>query len=668
MFLTHTLWQGLGATWLSEKRELTCHDAVEEAHITNNKLCGAQAILLVYLTGVLLCQGLTIMANLIALIVYRSKRLQAHTIKLLLLSFVLPVAFIAYPWAKQSFGYVGYGSVCFMTSDLADSYFYYPIMIMMTIGVMLHFTTVVYMIKMYFQKSQDWTSMSGSALGRMGLLPSKHQAGASTAQDISKLLYQHWRQGAFVLCQLLIIWLYLAFYFTEAKKFERITPDSSWFPEWTSCLSQQAAVGIRNMAISSTNPLPMSTVLSPLFAQQLGEFTQRECQYLPAPFVPKFYKLVLMDIGPASFGIIIFVIFGSKSDLWQDWKEFVAQKIFRRPATDNFKIVHQDGFRAEPVSDRKDGKLFNEKNSVSSFFNAVSRPSPSHVRQGGRHFDPEMGRTSPGRDHSADQLEDDGYIPHRPPQSTTEKPSVKRSMSLQQRLLERTRSYANESGLYTAGVPRRSSTLRDRLPLDRLATLTRKQSGAKGSTYTPTSSQPLAPQPTHSDLHPIPETAQLTVTPSSTTASPQSAKSASQTVYQAGNVAETECARQVANDSEPSSLWSSSHSSSDTTLTMTADESQATNVPTEDERRRSRASRQARRAALEGMEGEEGQWDTLFLDYLNTSGLIAMASRRSSIRSTRSSRSSRPNSQQLTQEPPAVPPKNMQRPPSRLSS
>ncbi|KAF9158467.1 hypothetical protein DFQ26_007566 [Actinomortierella ambigua] len=538
MFFTNAVWQGLGTIWLAKKREHTCHSDVEESTLANNTLCGAQAILLVYLTGVLFCQAITLMANMFALIVYRSTRLQTHLLKLILLSFVLPVTLIIYPWVKQSFGYVGYGSVCFMTSDLADAHFFYPIMSLMSAGVMLHLATVGHVVKMYIQRDQDWSNAinTGSAFSLSVL--SKRQQSVHTAREISHLLQQQWRPAAFVLCQLVIFLVYFGFYFFETKKFEHIQSTLPWFQEWAACLSQQAVAQITSLISSSASPVTVSSVVAPSYVQLLGQNAQSQCKALSAPHVPAFHKLVLSEIGPPAFGIIVFFIFASKRDLWQDWKKLIAQKVFRRPTDvdlQTFKIIEKSGgggggFRSGSSaagrygSDEKSGfGLDKSSASVLSIpppvYEAIARPGAAHARQGVKRFEsPDAKTTLAG---TAAPAYDDGFIPYVAPlgsnsEEEKKKGDVKRSLSIQQRLLARSRSYAQEGGLSISGSPRRSNTAFGLFTRGRgedapssLTSSPEKKAADKPTVAATVATTAGAPPPLYSSLSSIPETPRL---------------------------------------------------------------------------------------------------------------------------------------------------------------
>ncbi|KAF9971810.1 hypothetical protein BGZ73_005140 [Actinomortierella ambigua] len=675
MFFTNAVWQGMGTIWLSKRKEHTCHSDVEESTLANNALCGAQGILLVYLTGVLFCQALTLMANMFALIVYRSTRLQAHLLKLLVLSFVLPVSLVVYPWIQQSFGYVGYGSMCFMTSDLADAHFFYPIMALMTIGVSLHFATVGYVIKMYIQRDQDWSNAvsAGSAFSLSAL--SMRQKSVQTAREVTTLLHQQWRPAAFVLCQLVIFWVYFGFYFFETKKFEHIKSTLPWFQDWVECLGQQAVIQIGHMANTSSSPMMASSIATPSTVEMLGLAGQAQCQTVAAPHVPAFHKLVLSELGPPMFGIIVFFIFASKLALWQDWKKTIAQKVFRRsPDVDlqTFKIIEKPGVRSAASSAhgygddcKKNGFFGGEKSSSSS---VLSLPPPVYesrpgARQGNMRFE------SPDAKNANAPAYDDGFIPYvaPPPGSKEEeekkKSDVKRQLSLQQRLLGRSRSYAQEGLSISGGAPRSNNGFglfsRDRLEPPALSSsspLSENQNTPTATTTTAAavSQTQVVPPPQYTALSAVPETPRLGPNRSFSTRSSRSSKSSLSPSRVDSSEVQRATRHQVVGASD---MWPSNTSAPVATAVspLVKPVRHAVGGSQDGVRRTAStssvrsSSRQERRAALEGTEeeGAVGDGVTHYLVRLNS-----MSGSRSALP---------PRSSAATPPPGVLPPKSQRR-------
>ena len=137
-----------------------------------------------------------------------------------------------------------------------------------------------------------------------------------TARDISQLLKQQWRPGLLALCLLIVDMIYWLFYFIEAKKLERVRPDTPWFMEWLACLAEQAQEALLSGRLST-----MSTMDD---LKAAGDVAQGACARITAPYVPSFTWAALADIMPAVFGIIVLIIFGTKFELWQDLKSRIV--------------------------------------------------------------------------------------------------------------------------------------------------------------------------------------------------------------------------------------------------------------------------------------------------------------------------------------------------------
>ncbi|KAF9975359.1 hypothetical protein BGZ73_001001 [Actinomortierella ambigua] len=282
--------------------------------MSDTPLCGFQGIALVYLVAVLFIQGITLVANLHCLAVYDSLRVQRHISTCIAMSFVLPVVLIIPPALRGQFGFSGYGSICFMSAKWVNTYFFYPVGAMMIVSVMVHLSTVIFMIKMYFTRKQQRLA-SSDTVATLGDSESHHERGG-TARDITRMLKQQWRPGAFAMCQI--------------KKFGHINSSVEWFQQWIACFYQQAIDNIQQLAIS-TPSATVADLTSDATVSSLGDAAQQTCLAITSPHVPVFWKLVFSDMAPAVFGLCIFLIFGSKAELWQDWHEYLFERSAKMP-------------------------------------------------------------------------------------------------------------------------------------------------------------------------------------------------------------------------------------------------------------------------------------------------------------------------------------------------
>lgn len=162
----------------------------------------------------------------------------------------------------------------------------------------------------------DSTSFKSQSDSQSNKAISQRRRRLQTARDISQLLKQQWRPGFLALCLLIVDMIYWLFYFIEAKKLERVRPNTPWFMEWLACLAGQAQEALLSGRLSAT-----STVDD---LNAAGDVAQGACARIAVPYVPSFTWAALADIMPAVFGIIVLIIFGTKFELWQDLKSRIV--------------------------------------------------------------------------------------------------------------------------------------------------------------------------------------------------------------------------------------------------------------------------------------------------------------------------------------------------------
>ncbi|KAF9542766.1 hypothetical protein EC957_001664 [Mortierella hygrophila] len=313
-------WEGLGTAWLHMRTDLLCKNIYEPATMTNSWFCGVQGIGLMYIVLTMLCLGFLLIANLHVLSVFRSYVVQNHLTKLMVLSFFLPLSLVLPVAIRKQVENPGFGSICFVSSQIASPYFFYPLSVVVCLATLLHLGTIAFMIKSSVQNNSvavsDSTSFKSQSDSQSNKTTSQRRRRLQTARDISQLLKQQWRPGLLALCLLIVYMIYWLFYFIEAKKLERVRPDTPWFMEWLACLAGQAQEALLSGRLSAT-----STVDD---LKAAGDVAQGACAPISAPYVPSFTWAALADIMPAVFGIFVLIIFGSKFELWQDLKSRIV--------------------------------------------------------------------------------------------------------------------------------------------------------------------------------------------------------------------------------------------------------------------------------------------------------------------------------------------------------
>ncbi|KAG0251759.1 hypothetical protein BG011_007387 [Mortierella polycephala] len=309
-------WEGIGTAWLFKKEELLCKNVYEIATMSNSWFCGLQGIVLMYLVLVMLCLSFILIANLHLLTVFRSPVIQSYLTKWIILSFFLPLSLVVPVAVRKQIENPGFGSICFVSAEVASPFFFYPLSVIVCIATLLHLGTIAFMIRARIKHNAtsvgDSTTASYNASDpQSNRTISNRQRRLQTARDISHLLKQQWRPGLFALCLLIMDMIYWLFYFTEAKKLEAINPTTQWFVEWLQCLGMHAMSSIQAGKLSAVAPTleELATV---------GDMAQSACASIAYPYVPSFSWAALADLVPAVFGIMILVIFGSRLELWRD--------------------------------------------------------------------------------------------------------------------------------------------------------------------------------------------------------------------------------------------------------------------------------------------------------------------------------------------------------------
>lgn len=100
-----------------------------------------------YLVLTMLFLATLLIANLHLLTVHRSALIQDHLGRLMILSFFLPLAFVLPVALRKKIQNPGFGSVCFVSPEIASAYFFFPLSVVVCIATLLHLWTIVFMIK-----------------------------------------------------------------------------------------------------------------------------------------------------------------------------------------------------------------------------------------------------------------------------------------------------------------------------------------------------------------------------------------------------------------------------------------------------------------------------------------------------------------------------------------
>ncbi|KAG0317358.1 hypothetical protein BGZ99_006339 [Dissophora globulifera] len=249
-----------------------------------------------------------VIANLHVMTVYRSVFVQTHMTKVIIVSFILPLALVIPVVVLKQFEYPGFGSICLVSASGSQNFIGYPISAMVFVNVVMHVTTLGFMIRNN-RRANSIPSVSDDSQHDDKSMSAK-QRRLQAARDISLLLKQQWRPALFSTWLLITTLAYGFFSFFEGQKLLSITPTTTWFINWLECLGQQAMVSAQSGLLSPTSA-----------ADQLkaaGDTAQSVCAAIAAPNVPLYWWAALAEFLPASVGAVLSIIFLSKLDMWQD--------------------------------------------------------------------------------------------------------------------------------------------------------------------------------------------------------------------------------------------------------------------------------------------------------------------------------------------------------------
>lgn len=130
----------------------------------------------------------------------------------------------------------------------------------------------------------------------------------TTTMQAKRLLRGQWRPAlmlASVMASLTVFWL---FYFVDAHRLAEIGPNSTWLKEWVTCVFMNGMQG------------------------KSGDETQRICAKGAAPNLPSIPWFTAAEMLLATIGIVIALVFISKSEFWEEWA-YLLTNLVRRGKT-----------------------------------------------------------------------------------------------------------------------------------------------------------------------------------------------------------------------------------------------------------------------------------------------------------------------------------------------
>ncbi|KAF9430078.1 hypothetical protein BGZ94_008442 [Podila epigama] len=274
-----------------------CANDFEQSTGHNSRLCGVQGVLIVYLTqtSALWCSLLIYKLHLLA--VWRADFIDRHYKWCTLFCWAFPLAFAIPVAVKNLAEYPGIGFSCIVSTSNLNTYLFYPTAVYMYPAMVCHVVTIGKMIHLAVISSKIDTGLSQlSTDARMRI---------TTTMQAKRLLRGQWRPALMmftVMTSLTVFWL---FYFVDAHRLADMKPDSPWLQEWVACLFASQAKGLNALD------------------------TQRVCSVGARASLPSIPWFTVAEMLVAIIGIVVALVFISKSEFWEEWAYLLTNLLSR---------------------------------------------------------------------------------------------------------------------------------------------------------------------------------------------------------------------------------------------------------------------------------------------------------------------------------------------------
>ncbi|KAG0029395.1 hypothetical protein BGZ81_003832 [Podila clonocystis] len=277
-----------------------CINEFEQSTSHNSKLCGAQGVLIIYLTqtSALWCSLLIYKLHLLA--VWRVDFIDRHYAWFTAFCWIFPMAFAIPVAARGIAEYPGIGFSCLVRNENLNTYLFYPTAVYMYPAMLCHVITVAKMIQLAVMSSKIDTGLSQlSTNARMKI---------TTTMQAKRLLRGQWRPALMAgaaMTSLTVFWL---FYFVDAHRIANLTKETDWVLRWLQCVVVKAAEGLDSDQV------------------------QTACAKTIASHLPSIPWFTAAEMLLALLGAIVAMVFISKNEFWQEWS-FLLSNLFSRGKT-----------------------------------------------------------------------------------------------------------------------------------------------------------------------------------------------------------------------------------------------------------------------------------------------------------------------------------------------
>ncbi|KAF9126892.1 hypothetical protein BGW39_006273 [Mortierella sp. 14UC] len=275
-----------------------CVNDLDQSNGSNSKLCGAQGVLIIYLTqtSALWCSLLIYKLHLLA--VWRSNWIDAHYGYFTAFCWIFPLAFAIPVAVKNLAEYPGIGFSCLVGTKSLNTYLFYPVAVYMYPAMICHVVTVGKMIRLAVMSSKIDTGLSQ--------LSTDARMKVTTTMQAKRLLRGQWRPalmvGAVMTC-LTVFWL---FYFVDAHSLASLSPKTEWLQAWGKCIFMQAMAG------------------------KSADEMQLFCAQDAREHLPSIHWFAAAEILLALLGVVVAAVFITKAEFWEEWGYLLGNLVNRR--------------------------------------------------------------------------------------------------------------------------------------------------------------------------------------------------------------------------------------------------------------------------------------------------------------------------------------------------
>ncbi|KAF9353343.1 hypothetical protein BGX34_011633 [Mortierella sp. NVP85] len=276
-----------------------CANDYEYSKSSNSRLCGIQGVLIIYLTqtSALWCSLLIYKLHLLA--VWRSNWIDAYYGWFTGLCWILPLGFAIPVAVKGLSEYPGVGFSCLVNKENLNTYLFYPTAVYMYPAMLCHVVTVAKMIRLAMLSSKIDTGLSQLSADARNRI--------TTTMHAKRLLRGQWRPALMLLTVMASLTVFWLFYFVDAHRVADLSPTTPWLGAWMYC-------------VYSNGPKMSASEVQTL------------CAKAAKPNLPSIAWFTAAEMLLAIIGVVIALVFISKSEFWEEWA-YLLTNLFTRGKT-----------------------------------------------------------------------------------------------------------------------------------------------------------------------------------------------------------------------------------------------------------------------------------------------------------------------------------------------